>query len=136
MSSPNVLSAVTRLGTAFRARDLAGAMDCFVDDSHICYEGSEYGEKALGRPAVEQLLRDLFARPEAYTWEIRDAEVFAADGIAYVSCDLTGYVFCNGGDRESFPYRLCGLLELTPVGWRWRACHGCEPAFAGHPFNP
>lgn len=28
----------------------------------------------------------------------------------------------------SFPYRVTGLLESSPNGWRWRLCQGAEPA--------
>ena len=124
----DVLQAATRLSTAFGARDLQAAMDCFVSDDQISYEGSESGEKAVGRAAVVQLLSDVFARPEAYIWEIRDAEVFVKDDVAYLSCETTGYTLTDSGAGKSFSYRLCGLLQNTESGWRWRACHGCEPA--------
>ncbi len=123
-----VLEAARRLSDAFSTRDLAAAMDCFLDHDDIAYIGSEAGERASGRAAVAALLTELFARPEAYAWDVHDAGVFVKDGVAYLSCESIGYVRTDTGDERSFPYRLSGLLEHTRSGWRWRACHGCEPS--------
>jgi len=129
------LQAARRLADAFRARDLHAAMDCFVPDDDIAYVGSEPAESASGRAAVAALLTELFARPEAYAWDVRDASVFVKERVAYLSCEATGYVATAAGDEQSFPYRLSGLLEHTQSGWLWRACHGCEPssAVSSHP---
>jgi len=122
------LHAARRLADAFRARDLHAAMDCFAQDGDITYVGSEPGEQATGRAAVAALLTELFARPEAYSWNIHDADIYARGGLAYLSCEATGYASTDTGVEESFPYRLSGLLEHTESGWLWRACHGCEPS--------
>jgi ketosteroid isomerase-like protein len=123
-----VLQAAQRLAGAFRARDLHAAMDCFAEADDIAYVGSEPGERANGRAAVAALLTEVFARPEAYSWNIQEANVFARDGVAYLSCEATGHVSADAGHEESFPYRLSGLLEHSESGWLWRACHGCEPS--------
>jgi SnoaL-like domain len=99
-----------------------------MPEDDICYVGSESAERADGRAAVTALLTNLFARPEAYSRDVRAASIFTADGIAYLSCEATGRVHTDDPDQQSFPYRLSGLLQHTSSGWRWRACHGCEPA--------
>lgn len=122
-----ILRAVGLLAAAFRQRDLQAALACFMPDDDIGYLGSEPAECADGRAAVAALLADLFARPEAYSWDVQAASIFTADGIAYLSCEAIGRVHTDDRAAQSFPYRLSGLLQHTPSGWRWRACHGCEP---------
>jgi ketosteroid isomerase-like protein len=122
-----VLHAGSTLADAFRLRDLEAALACFVPDDDISYVGSEPGERADGAAAVTALLTELFARPEAYCWEVQAASVHTRAGIAYLSCETVGRVRTDAGHGESFPYRISGLLERTASGWLWRACHGCEP---------
>jgi ketosteroid isomerase-like protein len=128
-----VLQAVDRLSAAFGARDVAATLDCFVADDDIFYEGSEGGERATGRGPVARLLGGIFSRPEAYTWEIADANVFLNRDVAYLSCEATGCARTDTGAATPFSYRLSGMLERTNSGWRWRACHGCEPALPATP---
>ena len=123
-----LLRAASMLADAFRRRDLKAALACFVTDDDISYVGSEPGERADGAAAVTALLTELFARPEAYSWDVHTASaVHAAAGIAYLTCEAVGHVHTDAGQHETYPYRLSGLLQHTESGWLWRACHGCEP---------
>jgi ketosteroid isomerase-like protein len=122
-----VLRAASMLAEAFRRRDLQAALNCFVADGNISYVGSEPGERADGTGALTALLTALFNRPEAYSWNVHTATIHAADSFAYVSCEATGHLHPDAGHHQSFPYRLSGLLQQTDSGWKWRACHACEP---------
>jgi hypothetical protein len=125
----NLADTVDRLGTAFRLRDLAAALACFVDDDEITYVGSEDGESAHGRAAVATLLGKLFARVESYDWETHNLMVHRFGVHAFVIADAHGTEYGPSG-TEPFPYRVSGLLELVDTDWRWRAVQGSEPTRA------
>lgn len=123
--------AVERLGVAFEARDVAAALDCFVDDDDIAYVGSEIGERARGRAAVGQLLAALFARSARYTWNVLELDARCFGPRAFVTAEVLGLETGDDGTLEEFPYRLSGLLEVADDGWRWRVCQGSEPTNPG-----
>lgn len=123
-----VRSAVERLSAAFAARDVEAALACFVPDHEIGYAGSELGESATGRIAVAQLLKEVFARDEAYSWTVTTTTVHLYDETAYVYAEVDGLVRTDAGELTEFPYRISGLLEAVDGAWLWRHCQGCEPA--------
>jgi hypothetical protein len=125
----NIADTVDRLGAAFRAKEVAAALACFVDDDEITYVGSEEGEAAHGRAAVATLLGELFSRIESYSWETRNVIVHRFGVGAYVVADADGVEQGPSG-TEPFPYRVSGLLELVDGDWRWRAVQGSEPTRA------
>jgi hypothetical protein len=122
-----LLASVRRLSDAFAARDVTAALACFVTADDISYVGSEQGERAQGREAVAGLFGSLFARAETYSWQVREFVAHHGTGCAYLMVEAEGLAVGDCGDREEFPYRLCGLLEPSGGGWAWRACHASVP---------
>ena len=122
-----VLAAAADLSAAFAARDVTAALACFVPDDDIAYVGSEHSESASGRAAVEALFSEVFARDEAYSWQVTTASVREYRDCAYVIAAADGVARTDAGEVIRFAYRISGLLEPAPDGWRWRHCHGCEP---------
>jgi hypothetical protein len=122
-----LLASVRRLSDAFATRDVTAALACFVAADDISYVGSEQGERAQGREAVAGLFGSLFARAETYSWQAGELIAHHGAGYAYVTVEAEGLAISDGGDREVFPYRLCGLLEPTGDRWAWRACHASVP---------
>jgi uncharacterized protein (TIGR02246 family) len=123
-------AAVHALGDAFEARNTAGVLALFATDGDIVYAGSESGEVAVGVSAMRMLLEQLFTRDERYTWRC-DADavhVLVVPAGAVVVAEATLFVSPEAGPIESFPYRVSGLLEKEGAVWRWRYCHGSEPA--------
>lgn len=123
-----VIAAVERLSAAFAARDVAAALACFVTGDDIGYAGSEHAENAAGRVAVTALLTKIFARPEAYSWQATTISVRHHAGSAYLFAEADGFAHTDDGSVVPFPYRISGILEEQTGQWRWRHCHGCEPA--------
>lgn len=126
MSEP--LEAVRDLSDAFASRDLGAALACFAPGDDIGYAGSERAETAAGRDALTALLGDVFRRDEAYAWTATAATVHRYGAHAYVFAEADGLVRTDAGGTEPFPYRISGLVELVGGRWRWRHCHGGEPA--------
>ena len=116
------------LSAAFAGRDLAAALDCFVSDDDIGYVGSEHGEAATGRAAVAGLFGTVFARDEAYSWEVTAVSVREYGDMAYLLAEANGLAHGDDGTLTPFPYRVSGLLQRVGDRWLWRHCHGCEPA--------
>ena len=121
-----VLIAAETLSNAFDSQDLTAALDCFADDDELAYVGSEPGERAIGRLAVVALLRDLFGRPEAYSWRLIEPAVWTRGDVAGLCSEAVGRARSAAGSQE-FAYRLTGSLERINDTWRWRICHGSEP---------
>jgi ketosteroid isomerase-like protein len=122
-----VVAAADRLSAAFAARDVDAALDCFVLDDHIGYAGSEQAETATGRGAVSALLAAVFARAEAYSWQVTAARVHMYGGCAYLFAEADGLARTDAGETVPFPYRVSGMLEEDGGRWRWRHCQGGEP---------
>jgi ketosteroid isomerase-like protein len=127
-SDASIVAATERLSAAFAARDAVAALACFVTDDDIGYVGSENAETAAGRAAVEALLTRLFARDEAYSWQVTKALVREYGDCAYLFAQADGLVHTDAGDTVPFAYRISGVLENHAGLWKWRHCHGCEPA--------
>ena len=123
-----VVAAADRLSAAFAARDVGAAMACFVTDDDIGYVGSEEGENAAGRAAVEALFKTVFARDEAYSWQVTGALVREYGDCAYLFATADGLARTDAGAGVAFGYRISGVLEMRGDRWAWRHCHGCEPA--------
>ena len=125
---------VDALGDAFAAADVQAVVDCFADDGDVLYAGSEAGETASGLAALRVLLDELFARPERYRWRSERVQVVACAGGGHVVlAEASLEVHQVAPTREDaavevVPYRVSGLLEGSPGAWRWRFCHGSEPA--------
>ncbi|WP_250030713.1 nuclear transport factor 2 family protein [Paractinoplanes maris] len=136
MSSPGVGSgvsdgpaqAVRDLSAAFAARDLNAALACFAPGDDVGYAGSERAETAVGRVALTALLGDVFLRPEAYTWQVRETTVHIDGSRAYVFAEADGVARADAGGEENFPYRVSGLVEQVGGRWLWRHCQGSEPS--------
>ncbi len=122
-----IVEALRALRKAVSERSLRGALDLFMRDDDVLMIGSEAGETARGQRELEDFFRRAFERPVRYSWEWPDISVSAAGPVAWIYAD--GEAVVSGPDGEyRNPYRLTGILESTPLGWRWRVFHGSEPA--------
>lgn len=132
---------IDALGDAFAEGDVGRVVAMFATEGDVIYAGSESGEVAVGRPALRKLLAEIFARDERYDWKCNAVHVTACPSGFAVLAEATLFVApvpgtvhaaqATGSARESFAYRVSGLLEHGDAGWRWRFCHGSEPAHCG-----
>ena len=120
--------AIEVLSEAFRHRNVGQALECFTDDPGTTYAGSEAGEVAVGRQALHNLLQQIFARDEAYSWAPLQVWSSPLGDCRVVMAELTGRVHRpEGAHDEEFPYRLSGILRHDGGSWRWVLCHAAEP---------
>jgi ketosteroid isomerase-like protein len=127
----SVDAAVQALSAAFAARDVDAAMACFAAGDDIGYVGSERAETATGRRAVTELFGAVFARDEAYSWQITASTIREYGDHAYLVADAAGLVHTDAGQTSGFPYRISGLLCRADGRWLWRHCQGSEPTGDG-----
>ena len=119
--------ALHNLSTAFAARDVEAALDCFVSHDDLIYSGSEVGEVAAGREELGVLLAGLFGRDVAYSWHVTKIWSRSRGALELVTAEAIGHAR-GGGEDADFAYRLTGALSLEGEGWRWLQLHGSEPA--------
>ena len=133
MSPDEAGDIIHALGEAFRAGDVDAVTAQFATEGDVIYAGSERGEVALGLPDLRSLLTDVFARNERYSWRCDTVQVASCPAGFAVMADATLFIdpypdTTSGVDRVTLPYRVGGLLENENDNWRWRICHGSEPA--------
>lgn len=132
MTPEEAAAAVDGLGAAFAIGDVDAVLARFARDGAVIYAGSEAGEVAVGTAALRLLLKDLFARDERYSWRCEEVHIVPCPSGVAVLADATLFVDPMAGtpersERESFPYRVSGVLEAHDDEWRWRLCQGAEP---------
>ena len=122
---------VDALGAAFESGDVRAVLQCFAADGDVLYAGSEAGEIAVGKAELRDLLGELFAREERYSWRSGTTHVLANPTGAVLVADalLAIHAVADGAVIEAeVPYRISGLVEQAPGGrWVWRMCQGAEP---------
>jgi hypothetical protein len=125
---------VDALGAAFLSGDPDRVLGHFASTGHIVYAGSEPGEVAVGRVALQALLAELFGRDERYSWRTTSVSAAGTATTLYVVADADLLIHPEPPGApvfpatETIPYRVSGVLEREAAGWRWRLCQGSEPA--------
>ena len=114
-------------------RDLTGVLDLFSTDAAATYSGSEVAEVATGAAALRQLFQRLFAREAVYTFRFADVRWAPAGSAGWIWADGEGEECVSGQVRESFAYRLAGVVVAEAGRWRWVMLAGSEPARSSDP---
>ena len=119
--------ALRRMSEGFERKDLPGLLADFSDEGSVTYAGSETGELATGKPALETLLTTLLARDVHYSFTFADIRADTVGDTIWVVAEGTGRESAMDGSAEDFPYRVCGLLVSEHQGYRWLVLNGGEP---------
>lgn len=105
-------------------------LDEFAPGEAVSLVGSEAGELALGRSALQEFFRRVFARPESFAWEWHRLEAWRLGDIAWFYADGRVLLTTPEGQRSG-PYCVTGILQRQGDGWLWRHYHGAEPVAGG-----
>jgi len=101
-------------------------LDEFAPGEEVSLVGSEPGEVAVSRQALERFFSRAFARAESFAWEWHRLEAWREGDIAWFYAE--GRVLMNGPEgQRSGPYCLTGILQRQGGRWLWRHYHGAEP---------
>lgn len=115
------------LSTAFQTKDTEGLLRLFSTTATVTYAGSEPGEKATGPSELRRLLSALLSRPMTYSFEFSDITFSEQDGLVWLLADGEGTQTGDDGVKETFAYRLTGVLAHERAQWRWLLLAGSEP---------
>ena len=120
-----VRRALIRLNTMLASRDMA-LLDEFMPFEDAMLIGTEAGEVARGRSAIETYLQNIFSRPETLSFAWREVQVSVHGTTAWLFAEGTRVMRGESGETKE-PYRLTGVLELHQGKWAWRHFHGSQP---------
>jgi ketosteroid isomerase-like protein len=113
-----------RLLSAIAASDLPATLDCFTSGPDVEVVGSEKGEQARGREAVESFFRRIYAKPQKYRFLLPTRALTIHRDVAWMVAE--GGV-TEPGDTRSKPYRLTAVFVRDVSGWRVALWSGSEP---------
>ncbi len=128
-----VRTALADLSSAFRDQDVDRLLGLFSQRPEVTYAGSELGERASGRGDLGVLLTQVLGRDEAYAFDLPDVRVAAVGDAVSVLAEGTGTAHPATGDRETFAYRLTGVLVREQDRWVWLLLVGSEPTAPAEP---
>jgi uncharacterized protein (TIGR02246 family) len=121
-----VRDALAALDEAFARGDVQTVLSLCTDD--VVFIGSGEGEEAVGRDAIGPMFRALAPQLEGMTfslaWESVEVNVVGDVALVYARGPAT---LVTSRRRDSFEYRLTGVLLRDGGRWRWRVHHGSEP---------
>jgi uncharacterized protein (TIGR02246 family) len=119
-----VLLALGELRAAVSQRRLEGVLSLFAPDADATLIGSSVGEIARGPIEMRAFFEQLFAAPQAISWEWDDVSISASGDVAWLW--LEGALMLGG--RSERAYRITGVLERRQGRWLWTLFHGAEPS--------
>jgi ketosteroid isomerase-like protein len=119
-----ILWALGEFRAAVAEKRLEGVLSAFTPDADTVIIGSSGGEIARGPIEMRPFLEQVFARPEAVSWEWDDVNVSASGDVAWLW--LEGAYTLDGVSQA--PYRISGVLERRQGRWLWTLFHGSEPS--------
>lgn len=115
------------LDDAFERWDLESVLDLCTED--VVFIGSGAGEEAVGREAIRPMFAALAPLVEdpfewSLTWDSVGVDVLG-DVALLLAWGTAGLVTAHR--RDTFRYRLTGVLVRVEDRWLWRVFHGSEP---------
>jgi ketosteroid isomerase-like protein len=119
-----VLLALGEFRAAVSERRLEGVLSLFAPDADATVIGSSIGEIARGPIELRPFLEQVFASPQAISWEWDDVSISASGDVAWLW--LEGALVLDG--RSDRAYRISGVLERRRGRWLWSLFHGSEPS--------
>lgn len=123
----DVIAVMNRMADAYRARDIAGVMACFVPDADVVMYGTGADEKRVGLEQIRfQAERD-WAQSDEVSLKLDWVSVSAAGNVAWVAADTTLAVRV-GDEALSFPARTTAVLEKRDGAWLLAQAHFSFPA--------
>ncbi|SRR5258706_506640 len=124
-----VRASLNKLNQGFASRNVEMVLGLFAPDPDVVFIASEADEVASGPTQLKALVEELLSRPEVYSWDWQHILVSAAGSVAWIVAPSSLInVRSSDGQRESFPYRLTGILERRGEDWMWVHFHGSEPS--------
>lgn len=122
--NPDPNTTLDRLLTAIANRNLQQTLACFSNTDDVAVIGSESGEEARGRRAVEDFFSRVYANAGAYCFDLSNRTENVHGDVAWL---VAGGTVIEPGDAEPKPYRLTAVFVRTVGSWHLALWSGCEP---------
>ena len=127
-----VSETLTRLEERLRARDVEGAVACFMPNGAIY--GKDVGEEAHGATELRALFGGLVAREETIGWDLGKTHVRSSAGSVWFVADASLVVRGpHGSDPQQHPFRMSGILRGHHGFWRFELFNGTMPLIGSRP---
>ncbi len=127
-----VSETLTRLEERLRARDVEGAVACFVPNGAIYGDG--LGEQAHGAAELRSVFADLLAGGETIGWQLEEPHALRTPGsIWFVGNAFVVVYGPDGEELQRHAFRLAGTLRGHHGFWRFELFNGTMPLIGAHP---
>jgi ketosteroid isomerase-like protein len=113
-----------RLLTAIATRDLQTTLACWSPSDDVALLGSEVGESARGRRAIEGFFTRVLTRTESHRFELPDRTASVHGDVAWLVADGT---VIDPGETVATPYRLTAVFVRSEDVWRIALWSGSVP---------
>ncbi len=127
-----VVEALTRLEERLCARDVEGAVACFVPNGAIYGDG--LGEQAHGAAELRALFADLLAGGGSISWQLEEPHARRTPGSVWFIGNASVVVRgADGEERQRHLFRMSGTLRGHHGFWRFELFNGTMPLMASRP---
>lgn len=120
-----LIDTLERLERSLRARDLDGAVACFVPDGAIF--GDDLLEQAHGTAELTLLVAEVLEHPFAVGWDVHDTWVRVVGQTAWFVASAS--LVRHDGEREigREPFTMSGVLRGGAGFFRFELFNGMQP---------
>lgn len=127
-----VLETLTRLEERLHARDVEGAVACFMPNGAIY--GKDVGEHAHGAAELRALFGDLMTSEETIGWDLGETHVRTSAGSVWFVADA--FLVVSGpqrADPQQHRFWMSGILRGHHGFWRFELFNGTMPLIGSRP---
>lgn len=126
MTPQEVATLLENLSLAFQNQDSRSLQEQFSTRPDTTYAGSEADEIAHGPEGIKTLFDELLNREEAYSFVFRTPHVVDMPAGCWIIAEGTGTEHGPSGERQTFAYRVTGLIVRERDRPVWLALCGSE----------
>lgn len=126
-SDDAVAATLNALNSSLAGRDLPAFMALFEDSDDIVLIGSDVGEVFKGRAAVAGFLKQLFALPFLFSFDMPEMTIRRDANMAWVFVDGAMVHAGADGATRRMPYRFAIVMVKRGSAWRWQLFNGAVP---------
>jgi uncharacterized protein (TIGR02246 family) len=108
-------------------RDLAGFMALFENSDDILLVGSDTGEIFSGRASISGFLKQLYALPFTFSFDMTNVTIRRKADNAWAFVDGAMVHTATDGKTTRRPYRFAVVMVKHSNAWRWQLFHGSVP---------
>jgi SnoaL-like domain len=126
-SDAAVSASLDSMNPLLARRDLPGFMALFEDTDDILLVGSDTGEVFRGRARVAGFLKQLYALPFTFSFDMTNVTIQRHADSAWAFVGGAMVHTAADGTATKRPYRFSIAMVKVGQTWRWQLFHGSVP---------